>query len=103
MEFKLSAREVAILEDRDKILGELRRGRRNRRARAAARRPTRPPVLVVPADGSGLMQVIERDRSYSEDRGEVNRGEEGGGTRAEKRNAKWWQELKEQEQGVRQE
>ncbi len=107
MEFKLSAREVLILEDRDKILRELRRGRQQRGARQRARghrRPTRPPVLVVPQDQSGLIQVIERDRSYSDGEVEAGTANRKKKERQEEEGTvwrRWWRDLEEKEEEVR--
>lgn len=58
MFFKLSAREIEILEERDKILERLRQGQDRRT------RPLKPPILVVPQDESHLMAVIERCQDF---------------------------------------
>lgn len=60
MHFKLSARELEILDDREVILSRLRDSQ-NKRVKSL-----KPPILVVPTDKSRLVSVIERDESFAE-------------------------------------
>ena len=60
MHFKLSARELEILEDREVILSRLRDSQDKRV------KTLKPPILVVPTDKSRLVCVIERDERFSE-------------------------------------
>ncbi len=55
MLFKLSARELQILEDRDKIVARLRDGQERREG------PIKPPVLVIADDRSQLIAIIHKD------------------------------------------
>lgn len=60
MHFKLSARELEILDDRQKILAKLRESQERRN------KTLKPPILVVPQDDSHLMAVIERCDDFPE-------------------------------------
>ena len=71
MHFKLSARELEILEDRDKILSSLRE------SQARRTKALKPPILVVPTDQSRLVTVIERDFSFAEELNSTGDGENG--------------------------
>ncbi len=60
MHFKLSAQELEILDDRDKIVALLRASQSRRS------RPLRPPILVVAADASRLVAIVEKDEEWLE-------------------------------------
>lgn len=74
MHFKLSARELGILEDREAILSRLRDSQDKR-----TKKTLKPPILVVPEDKSRLICVIERDDSFEKLSKVDDDGDEGGG------------------------
>ena len=69
MHFKLSARELGILEDRETIIYRLNKSQEAQRknGRMRVRKPLKPPILVVANDDSELVAVIERDTTFSDD------------------------------------
>ena len=61
MHFKLSARELEILDkDRVSILTKLRESHlASKQAQSCNRRPMKPPILVVPLDSSRLISIVQ--------------------------------------------
>ena len=71
MRFKLSVRELEILDkDRIKILKRLRESHLNdttrKQSKHFAKKPMKPPILVVPLDDSRLFCIIQRCKDYDE-------------------------------------
>ena len=71
MHFKLSVRELEILDkDRIKILKRLRQSHLNgstHQPSSSAKRPMKPPILVVPLDESRLFCVIQTCDDFDHD------------------------------------